>query len=410
MANLLYLVHRLPYPPNKGDKVRSYHLLRHLAKRHRVWLGTFVDDPDDDRHVETVRALCEDVCAVSLRPGMARFKSLAGLLQGRSLTELYYRSPQLVRWVHETLASVRIDAGVAFSSSMAQYLLGGGELPFLADLVDVDSAKWTQYGDTHAWPMSWIYRREGRKLLDFERAVVRASRRSYLVTRNEVDLFERVAPDCRGKVLVSENGVDSDYFSPDRAVHSPFGAEEVAVVFTGAMDYWPNVDAVCWFAQDMFPDLCAGRPHLRFYIVGRNPTPEVVRLASNTITVTGTVEDVRPYLHHAAVVVAPLRLARGIQNKVLEAMAMGKPVVASHSCLNPIDAEVGVEVLGASTPDEFINQVHAVLDSVDLARAIGSAARTLVLRRYSWDANLAAIDAQLPTAAQGHSGPAVVMQ
>ena len=182
MANILYLVHRLPYPPNKGDKLRSYHLLRYLVARHRVFLGTFVDDPDDETHIDTLRALCAGLHVARLRPSHARVASLAGLWTGEPLTLRYYRDAGLQRWVEQTLATQAIDAAVVFSSSMAQYAEGHAKLPMLVDFVDVDSAKWAEYAEARRWPMSWLYRREGVRLLAYERAVTARARRAFFVT------------------------------------------------------------------------------------------------------------------------------------------------------------------------------------------------------------------------------------
>lgn len=396
MAKLLYLVHRMPYPPNKGDKVRSYHLLRHLAERHEVYLGTFIDDPEDEAHVATVRQWCADVKAVRLHPRQARVGSLAGLLTGQALTLHYYRDASLQRWVDRTLAEQRIHAAVVFSSSMAQYTEGHAGLTNLVDFVDVDSAKWTQYADQRRWPMSWLYRREGRALLAYERRIARASARSFFVTEQETSLFRSMAPECTGTVEAMCNGVDADYFAPDAQRPSPFSPEEQAVVFTGAMDYWPNVDAVRWFVADMLPALRQRWPRLRFHIVGRSPTPAVRELASPDVAVTGTVPDVRPYLQHAAVVVAPLRLARGVQNKVLEAMAMARPVIAARSCADVIDARQGHELLAAETVDQYVTLVDELLRNPDRAQGIGNGGRLRVLDAYSWKAHLAAFERFIP--------------
>ena len=170
MANLLYLVHRMPYPPDKGDKVRSYHLLRHLTARHRVFLGTFIDDPADAVHVETLRSMCAGLHVARLDPRRARLRSLAALATGEPLTVRYYRDAGLARWVDRTVAGQSIDAAVVFSSAMSQYADGlPDSVPMVADLVDVDSAKWAAYADAHAWPMSWLYRREFAKLLGYGR-------------------------------------------------------------------------------------------------------------------------------------------------------------------------------------------------------------------------------------------------
>lgn len=400
MGNLLYLVHRLPYPPNKGDKVRSYHLLKHLQQQHRVFLGTFVDDPADEQYVATVRDLCPDLHVARLNPRSAKLRSLAGLLSHQALSLHYYRNAGLQDWVRQTLATRQIDAIVIFSSVMAQYVNASCSVPMLVDFVDVDSAKWTQYAPDHTWPLSWLYRREGERLLAYERAVAARARRSFLVTDNEADMFRRLAPESAASVDAVSNGVDADFFSPDPARPSPFpGATDAAahmpLVFTGAMDYWPNIDAVTWFVSDILPALRQQWPRLCFYIVGRSPTQAVLDLAAPDVVVTGTVADVRPYLEHAAVVVAPLRVARGIQNKILEAMAMARPVVASQSCVTAISAEPETELLAATTVADFVAQISALLESAQRSASVGSAGRQRVLQSYSWAAHLSKIDRYL---------------
>lgn len=403
MGNLLLLVHRLPYPPNKGDKVRSYHLLKHLAKKHRVFLGTFVDDPADEAYVDIVRSYCQDLHVGRITPRIAKIRSLSALLSNQALGLQYYRNAALQSWVDQTLATQKIDATIIFSSVMAQYVEDTADNAsplMLVDFVDVDSAKWTQYADNHRWPLSWLYRREGRQLLAYERAVAARATHSFFVTENEVALFQSQAPECADKVDALSNGVDGDYFSPDPARASPFqgvGAQsdEIPLVFTGAMDYWPNIDAVSWFANAIFPGLLKARPTLRFYIVGRSPSAAVLALASESVVVTGTVPDVRPYLQHAAVVVAPLRVARGIQNKILEAMAMGRPVVASQSCAEAIDGRIGEDLVPAADSAQFVSEIEALLKSPARALAVGQAGRKRVLANYSWDAHLAGIDRYL---------------
>jgi sugar transferase (PEP-CTERM/EpsH1 system associated) len=387
MANVLFLTHRLPYPPNKGDKVRSYHLLQHLARRHRVFLGTFVDDPDDLRHLGSVRALCADLHAPSLHPARSRVASLAGLLRGEPLTLSYYRDRSMCRWVDGLVARGQVDCALVFSSSMAQYAVGT-PAPLLVDFVDVDSAKWTDYASAHRWPMSWLYAREGRTLLRYERQVAIRADHSFFATDKEAAMFRALAPESAPKVAALGNGVDADYFAPDPGRPSPFPAQEHAIVFTGAMDYWPNVDAVTWFVREMLPRLRERWPSLCFHIVGRSPTAAVRELASDTVRVTGTVPDVRPYLQHASVVVAPLRLARGIQNKVLEAMAMARPVVAAADCVEAIDCNPGAHLLSAREADDYVREIDALLQHPAQAAKVGAAGRVQVVAVYGWDARL----------------------
>lgn len=388
MEPLLFLAHRIPYPPNKGDKIRSYHLLRYLAERYRVYLGCFVDAPEDAPHVETLRSWCADVCAIRLDPRRARMRSLTGLLTGEALTLPYYRSARLRKWVDGVVQQESIGKAVAFSSPMAQYLIPHPRLRTIVDLVDVDSAKWTAYASEHRWPLSSVYRREGRRLLAFERAAVARSAAGVLVTRAETQLFGRLAPGCSERVHAVENGVDSAYFAPAADRPSPFAAGETPIVFTGAMDYWPNVDAVSWFAREVLPRVRQARPEARFYVVGMNPAAEVRALAADpAVVVTGPVDDVRPFVQHAAVVVAPLRVARGVQNKVLEAMAMARPVVASVAAAEGLRPTVAAELEVAADAEEFTRRLLAMLDPAR-GHEIGARARARIVAEYSWRASL----------------------
>ncbi|MBA3504362.1 MAG: glycosyltransferase, partial [Betaproteobacteria bacterium] len=220
------------------------------------------------------------------------------------------------------------------------------------------------------------------------------------------ELFCRLAPECAGKVEAIGNGVDAEFFSPAQDVASPFPIAEIPIVFTGAMDYWPNIDAVRWFASDVLPRLRRHKPELRFYVVGMRPAQAVRALAGEGVTVTGTVPDVRPYLRHAALVVAPLRVARGVQNKVLEAMAMARPVVASQACAAGIDATAGHHFETAADAHSFAGSIEALLREPARAAAMGLAARECVLARYSWEARLSRIDRYLESPDQGRASAA----
>ena len=391
VKHLLLLVHRMPYPPNKGDKIRSYHLLAHLAKRYKVHLGTFVDDPDDWQHADTVRRLCAQAYIAPLRPFSAKLRSLRALAAGKPLTLDYYHDTGMRAWVEKTLAEHPASRVVVFSSAMAQYVESIEGTRRIIDFVDVDSDKWTQYADKKPWPLSWLYRREGRRLLRYEREIAQTFDASLFVSQAEADLFRERAPESVHRIGHFSNGVDTDYFSPERSYHNPYESDEAAIVFTGAMDYWPNVDAVQWFADTMLPAIRARNDKAVFYIVGARPSEQVRALAQLPgVKVTGTVPDVRPYIAHARVSVAPLRIARGIQNKVLEAMAMAKPVVVSAAALEGIDAEPGREILLAGHEQQFIDATAAML-SASLPE-IGRAARRKVLARYGWTSNLEKLD------------------
>jgi len=399
MRDLLLLIHRIPFPPNKGDKVRSFHLLRHLAQHYRVWLGTFVDDPDDWRHVDEVRKFCSDVYCAPLDPRWAKLLSLRGLATGEPLTLPYYRHAGLRAWVDRVIEEQRITRALVFSSAMAQYIRPPrpAGLKRVMDFVDVDSAKWAQYADDKPWPLSWIYRRESQRLLAFERTVALEFSASVFVTAEEVALFRQLAPDIPPEqVLAVSNGVDTDYFNPDRGYPSPYPENEQALVFTGAMDYWANVDAVSEFSRTAFPEIHRAAPESRFYIVGARPTAAVQQLADLPgVRVTGTVPDVRPYLAHARFAVAPLRIARGVQNKVLEAMAMAKPVLATSAAMEGIAPRMSSSEKGraggifiADDPAELARRALALLADQANSKQRGRLGRESVLQYYNWEAHM----------------------
>ena len=394
MENLLLLIHRIPYPPNKGDKIRSYHLLKHLAQHYRVHLATFVDDEDDWQHVPKVEALCSSSHFARLNPLAGRVRSLKALFGKRALSVDYYANAGMQAWVDQAMAAHHIERVLVFSSPMAQYAEAYPQARRVVDFCDIDSDKWRQYAAQKRWPMSWVYRREADTLLAYERQVAASTDAALFVSAPEADLFRTLAPESDAKIGYFNNGVDTDYFSPARAYERPYGAGERALVFTGAMDYWPNIDAVQWFAAEVFPQLLAANPALRFYIVGARPAPAVQALAANAgVVVTGTVADVRPYIHHAEICVAPLRIARGIQNKVLEAMAMARPVVVSGQALEGIAAAVGTELLLADGAAAFASTITGLLAQPDAT--LGAAARAKVESQYSWPSNLARIEARL---------------
>lgn len=387
--DLLFLVHRIPFPPNKGDKLRSFNLLRYLSVHYRVHLGCFIDDPADEQYIDEVRTYCVETAFVSLNPLWRRVSSLTGLLSGDALSVVYFRDARLSDWVRSLRKRYDIRRVLVFSSVMAQYVDLTDGARRVADMVDVDSAKWARYAKDRIWPMSWLYKREGSRLLDFEAEVARRFDATVFVSDAEARLFLRLSGIPEQLVYSASNGVDTDYFKPDLRHASPYGSADPVIAFTGAMDYWPNIDAVNWFVSEIFPRLRQFVPNLKFAIVGARPSVEVRRLGERDgVWVTGTVPDVRPYLQHAVAAVAPLRIARGVQNKVLEGMAMALPVVATPDAAEGLDLRLGKELLVARTSDEFVEALGKILNG---ERAIGAAARARVLDSFSWEANLARV-------------------
>ncbi|HEY5800267.1 MAG TPA: TIGR03087 family PEP-CTERM/XrtA system glycosyltransferase [Burkholderiaceae bacterium] len=391
MDHLLFLAHRIPFPPNKGDKIRSYHLLKHLAERYHVHLGTFIDDEHDWQYVDKVKGLCASTYFGRINPGTARVKSLAGLLTGEPLSLAYYRDAGLRRWIGETMRQHPVERFFVFSSAMAQFVPPHVYGKRVIDFVDIDSDKWAQYAANKSWPASLIYKREARRLLAYERRIAGEFDASLFVSDAEAQLFRTMAPEHAQKISYFANGVDTDYFSPAHSSANPYPADQAAIVFTGAMDYWPNIDAVDWFASKVLPNVRAQVANAVFYIVGSKPSSQVQALGKLPgVVVTGRVEDVRPYLAHARCAVAPLRIARGIQNKVLEAMAMAKTVLVTPQALEGIAAVPGRDLLLAETEGSFARQVVAQLcqHNPDL----GASAREIAVGKYGWASNLARVD------------------
>ena len=400
MDDLLFLSHRIPYPPNKGDKLRSFHVLKHLASRYRVHVGTFVDDAADWQHVETVKQLCtgQTLC-LPLSPRRAKLRSLTGLATGQALAIPYYRDARMTRWVEHIVDQHRIRRVVVFSSPMAQYVNELDDVDRLIDFVDVDSDKWNQYAEAVHAATAWLYRREAKRLLDFERYSAARAIASVFVTQAESALFRRLAGDLISPVITVENGVDAEYFSagavakPEGWHHGRNHADNRKIVFTGAMDYKPNVDAAAWFSREVMPLIRHRLPDASFWIVGARPTVEVRSLARpEEVFVTGTVSDVRPYLANAGVVVVPMRLARGIQNKALEAMAMGAATVVSTTSAAALNAVPGRDFVLGDGAESFARTVIELLNDPHERARLGHAGRSVVLENYDWSRNLARID------------------
>ncbi|GAB0056575.1 hypothetical protein SIID45300_00883 [Candidatus Magnetaquicoccaceae bacterium FCR-1] len=391
MDELLFLAHRIPYPPRKGDKIRSYHLLRALTTRYRVHLGAFIDDEADREHAGTVAGLCGgETCLVRLDPLTTKLRALKGLLTGQALTLPYYDHPHMRAWVASLLKRHPIRRVVVYSAAPAQFILDcDPAIRRVIDFVDVDSAKWAAYAEQRRGWTRWLYRREARLLLEAERAMAMRCDAALFVSAPEAALFGQLAPECAGKTGYWENGVDLDHFSPVRDYPNPYQPDDLPLVFTGAMDYWPNVDAVTWFAREVFGAIRSREPRARFVIVGGRPVPEVVRLQGvSGVTVTGHVPDVRPWIVWSKAAVAPLRIARGVQNKVLEAMAMARPVLATSQAMEGIRHDARLRRWVADSPEEMIDKGLALLANADGGEC-GRLGREMVERQYRWTDNLA---------------------
>ncbi len=394
MRNLIFISHRFPYPLTKGEKIRGYNLIRHLAKTYRVYLGCLIDEAADWEHVAHLKTICTEVAGFGIEKRRQKLKALMQFRPGRPLMLDYYAHPELRRWVDETAAKIPIDVAYIYSAAMAPYGLHLDCAARILDMQDIDSEKWALYARNTPWPARAIWAREARTLFRYERHAVNNCDMTFFVTEQETQRFAELAPETADRLTWIEMAVDVDRFSPGIAFASPYQGDGPHLVFTGNMDYWPNADAVIWFSDTVLPLLRQRWPGIQFHIVGNNPGPDVRRLTRLTgVQVTGRVPDTRPYIAHADVSVAPLRMARGVQNKVLEAMALGKPVVASPPAFEGVRAVADRDLIVANGAEAIADAVAAVIDG--LHPTLGAAARTLIERNYTWDGTLAKLDACL---------------
>ncbi len=394
---LLFLAHRIPYPPNKGEKLRAYHLIRGLAATYDIWLGAPVDEADDWRWRDALDDLCVETHMADGR-GRSRHRSaVEAVMRREPVSFSYFRHGSLMNWVTKVTGEHRFDAALLYSSGTMPYLQAMTQAPerLIVDFVDVDSEKWRVLGEGGG-VMGAVYAREAKLMRAAERTLAERADASLLVTEAEAALFgqvtgvtDRVRAD---RIHAIGNGVDIETWREASALPSPYAADgRRRLIFTGAMDYVPNVEAVCWFANEVMPILRVQGRAVEFVIAGSKPAKAVTALgAQDDIVVTGRVEDMRPYLGHADVAVAPLHLARGVQNKVLEAMAAGTPAVVTQGALDGIEHDGSVTV--ADTGAEFATAIATLLDDTTLADASGASAQAVIAERYSWAARIEALE------------------
>lgn len=398
--NILYLCHRLPYPPDKGDKIRSFHQIEYLSRSHRLHVGCMIDAEEDRAHVAGLRPYCASLDAVWRGAAGARLRAARALLGSESLSVAAFRSTDLARKVDGRMKTEPIDAAIVFSSVMAQYLPPGTGIPTIVDYVDVDSEKWRVYSEMKPWPLSWLYRTEAGRLQRYERKLAGTHDESVFVAEKEAELFQRAVEGVHARAI--PNGVDLDYF---RRKEGKGTADSQSVVFVGMMDYFPNIDAVSYFAEEIFPLVLERLPAAVFRIVGRNPSKRVRDLGRlGNVEVVGPVADVRPYLAQAALSVAPFRIARGLQNKILEAMSMQVPVVGTTTAFQGIaaGAEDGIRI--EDLPRSFASAVTDFLRDPAMRLAAGRKGRRFVEQHHRWEDHGSALSALLEEVVERRAG------
>lgn len=406
MRDILFLAHRAPWPPDRGDRIRSWHVLKRLVEVADVHVAALVDCQVDAQAAEDKLKSIVASLKIVRRDISRPVAVLRGLAKGTPASVEAFASAALSTHVAGLLASGRIGTVVAFSGQAAQFVPVDWRGRFIMDFCDVDSAKFAQLGaGTSAFsPVGWVNRREGRVLAAYERTVAKQADLSLFVSDAEAALFRQRSGLGLDAVRTLANGIDLDRFSPTgdwQPLSSDERGDGPLIVFTGQMDYRPNVDAVSRFARAILPQIRTQHAAARFAIVGRAATAAVQALTTLPgVIVTGAVPDTRPWLAAADVVVAPLSLARGVQNKLLEAMAMGRPVVASSAALTGIDIGNPPVAYSANSDGDTAQMVCDLIAQPTRAMALGDAARALMQAHYSWAATLAPLAAMLADGAE----------
>jgi len=386
---ILFLAHRIPYPPNKGEKTRCFNQLQFLSTRHSIDLFCFATSEKEAEGREALQAFCRRVHVEILRPKTGYLRSALRLFGSLPASVVYYDSRSMHEAVRGALRASKYDLVFVYCSSMAQFVPPSTNVPAVIDFVDADSAKWTQYSRRSAFPLSWLYAREGASLARYERLTAENFDASLVTTHQEA--LDLGGGGCRS-VEVIANGVaaapafDLQNLLADILQLQPY------VLFVGTMSYRPNADAVTYFAREIFPLLRQSNPDLRFLIVGRDPTPTVRKLGRLPgVVVTGSVSDVHGYLAGAAVAVAPFRIAQGVQNKVLEALVAGVPVVLTSKPARAFSGLAADLLLVADTPKAFADAVRAALGNLEFRRRCLEAVPDLQ-QLLSWQASLSRME------------------
>ncbi len=406
MGEILFLAHRVPFPPNRGDKIRSHHLLKAIASLGRVHVGCFGETAEDMAAEAELTAIAATHCLVK-RPKPLAVAGIEALASGKPVSLTAFDAPLMRDWVERSLATRPIDTIFVFSGQMGQYVPHDFPGRVVIDLCDVDSAKFGDYARRHRWPRSALDQREERLLAREEERLAHLADTTLLVTEAEAALLRsRLCDPANADIAPLRNGIDTAVFDPATVEPHPELARDAApqLVFTGQMDYPPNVEAVERAAYHLLPRVRARHPEARFHVVGRAPAERVLRLDRQAgVRVWGEVPDVRPFLAAADCVLAPLAIARGVQNKVLEAMAMARPVVLSAEAATGIDACDGEDFAIGRSDDELVEQLLALLDDGPRALALGAAARRYVVAEQGWEAMLAPLVRLLGRAKAGES-------
>lgn len=403
--NILYVCHRFPYPPKRGGKIRPFNMIRHLtAQGHRVTVCSLVRSPDEAEEGRGIAAHCAafEMGAVREPVQFARMVANLPLLTPSSMG--YFYSADLQNRIRTLLSSQRFDLIFVHCSSVAQYVEDVQGIPKILDFGDMDSQKWLEYANYKPWPLSWGYTLEGSKVLRAEKRLAAKFDLCTATTRAERETLDSYGTGARTDWF--PNGVDAAFFSP---TDEPYDPETIS--FIGRMDYYPNQECMQRFCDQVWPLLLTRRPGMKLLIVGADPSPEMRRLGERPgVTVTGSVPDVRPFVRRSAAMVAPLAIARGTQNKILEAMAMGVPVVTSSMAAGGVDAVPGEHLQVADTPAQLADAVlNMVLDRAERQR-LSLNGRQRMLTNHDWAHSMKRLDAIIDRCREQVSGATLAVK
>ena len=383
---ILYVCHRFPFPPKRGGKIRPFNMIRHLSREHDVTVASLARSEQEALEGEGLRAYCKHFAMTRVHDSAQTLRMIARVPTATPSSMGYFYSPQLALRINDLLARNRYDLIFVHCSSVAQYVEHVRGVPKILDFGDMDSQKWLEYARYKPFPLSLGYRLEAAKLERAEKQLATHFDLCTTTTRAEWETLEGYRTGVASDWF--PNGVDSEYFSPSNEAYEPD-----TIAFVGRMDYYPNQECMFDFCAKVLPGLQAIRPTLKLEIVGADPSPAVRRLGARPgVTVTGSVPDVRPYLRRAALMVAPLNIARGTQNKILEAMAAGVPVVTSRVAAGGVDASSPEHFLAATTPEEHTTAILRIVQNRAERTRLSNAGRARMLSHHSWVKSMQRLD------------------
>lgn len=395
--NILFIAQRIPFPANKGEKIRTFNQIKFLADLgHNITVLAPIENQQEQDFAQQLSAFERINCQYQqLSPKVLRL--ITGLLKNESLSVANFYQSTLQNKIDQTLQTINFDTIICTSSAVAKYVFNSKTLPeltikpkLLMDFMDLDSDKWQQYADKTSWPMSYVYQREANLLKKYEKKVQQLFDACFFIADAEVNLFKQYAQQANN-VHTLGNGMNTDEFYPAQILPNN---NAPTFIFTGVMDYKPNVDAVVWFVEQCWPKVISQYPEAQFIIAGMNPNNTIMNLKKYAgIIITGFVDDILPYYHQADYFVAPFRLARGVQNKVLQAFACGLPVISTPMGAEGIECKHGEHILLAQTPDEFLQHINELEQNTDLKSTLSKNALTLIHDEFSWQGKLAPLQA-----------------